>query len=150
LKSPIRASLLRQTDFAHQFGKRRIRTQRVELEVSGGPKIRLTVRQLADFANLTRDLASTGWGRSKIRPGTNAPFAHLHHDGHLRSDCADVRSASVAATLGVCERGDDTSGTADRCPGPRFFGGRRRRKRRPRPTFQFTFQNVPNQLSFRP
>jgi len=32
--APIRAGLLRQTDFAHQFGKPRIRTQRVELEVS--------------------------------------------------------------------------------------------------------------------
>jgi hypothetical protein len=34
LALPIRAGSLRQTDFAHQFGKPRIRTQRVELEVS--------------------------------------------------------------------------------------------------------------------
>ena len=33
LESPIRAWLLRQTDFAHEFGKPGIRTQRVELEV---------------------------------------------------------------------------------------------------------------------
>ena len=31
---PIRAGLLRQTDFAHQFGKAWISTQRVDLEVS--------------------------------------------------------------------------------------------------------------------
>lgn len=69
-----------------------------------------------------------GIERRSMRPGwskpgpiqnpsrANAPLAHLYHDGHLRSDCADVTAASVAAALSVCERRDQASGTANKQP----------------------------------
>jgi hypothetical protein len=63
------------------------------------------------------------------------------HHGHLRADRAALPAAGFAEAVRVCSTGDERSGTRDRCPGVGFF-------RRRNSTFQFTFQNVPNQLSF--
>jgi hypothetical protein len=80
-------------------------------------------------------------GAPEIGTRSKAALAHFDHDGNLRSDRAVGAAAGVAAALGVCGQWS-AGGAADGAQESRLFGVRGS-------AFQFTFQNVPNQLSFR-
>ena len=71
---------------------------------AGGPKARLTVRQLAVSQNFSCNLANPGRRRSEIGSRANAPFAHFNNDGYLRSDRAGVTTPSSGTAVSICRR----------------------------------------------
>ncbi len=123
-------SIHRNSSQLSSLQKKGMRWSATDAPPAGGPKTRLTVRQLAVSPNFARDLAGTGGSRPEIGAGPDAALPHLDHHGHLRANRANRPAPSLAATLGVCQWRDRASGTRDRCHGLRFLGRAPRKKAR--------------------